>query len=357
MPLPERPNLRHLKSQAQDLIDAGQATSVTDAQFQVARQYGFASWPKLKSHVEAVTVTDGDADATLTSDALIDTIITFLTGQDRVTLEEVRGALRRELEAAGPVALLALHERLISPPDWDFYPADPVARRVHHLLADRLIDAGSGVDGIEHARAVEGRRVVVFANHLSYADANLIDVLLRRAGAGALADRLIAIAGPKVYSSRRRRFSSLCFGTIRTPQSSGLSTEEAAMPRREVALAARRSIELAHQRLRAGDALLVFAEGTRSRTGELQRLLSGAARYVELEDTWMLPVGITGTEALFPVDAEELHRVSVRVHLGQPIPVSRLRGEAEGDRQRLMDAVGAAIAALLPAAYRGVYAE
>ncbi len=145
MPLPERPNLRHLKSQAQDLIDAGQATSVADAQFQVARHYGFASWPKLKSHVEAVTVTDGDADATLTSDALIDTIITFLTGQDRVTLEEVRGALRRELEAAGPVALLALHERLISPPDWDFYPADPVARRVHHLLADRLIDAGSGV--------------------------------------------------------------------------------------------------------------------------------------------------------------------------------------------------------------------
>ncbi|MEO7273168.1 MAG: lysophospholipid acyltransferase family protein [Vicinamibacterales bacterium] len=355
MPLPERPNLRHLKAQAQDLIAAGRAATVAEAQFQVARGYGFASWPKLKSHVEAVGEREPEVEAPLTPDALIDTIITFLTGQDRLTLDEVRGALRRELEAAGPAALLALHERLVSAPDWDFYPADPIARQVHHLLADRLIDPDSGIDGIAHAGEIAGRRVVIFANHLSYADANLIDTLLRRAGGQDLADRLTAIAGPKVYSSRKRRFSSLCFGTIRTPQSSGLSTEEAAMPRREVAQAARRSIELAHERLRHGDALLVFAEGTRSRTREMQRLLSGAARYLEVEDTWILPVGVTGTEALFPVDAEELHRVSVRVHLGAPIPAATLRADAQGDRQSMMDAVGASIAALLPQAYRGVY--
>ncbi|HZA35475.1 MAG TPA: hypothetical protein VE505_11135 [Vicinamibacterales bacterium] len=52
--LPDRPNLRHLKAQARDLLDAGAATSVTDAQFQLARQYGFPSWPKLKAHVESV---------------------------------------------------------------------------------------------------------------------------------------------------------------------------------------------------------------------------------------------------------------------------------------------------------------
>src|SRR5579872_1486384 len=53
-PLPERPNLRHLKDQARDLLKAGQAESLTDAQFQVARLYGFASWPKLKLHVESL---------------------------------------------------------------------------------------------------------------------------------------------------------------------------------------------------------------------------------------------------------------------------------------------------------------
>ena len=51
-PLPERPNLRHLKDQARDLLKSGAAQSLTDAQFKVAREYGFDSWPKLKAHVE-----------------------------------------------------------------------------------------------------------------------------------------------------------------------------------------------------------------------------------------------------------------------------------------------------------------
>jgi ankyrin repeat protein len=52
-PLPDRPNLRHLKDQAKDLLDAGTAASIADAQFKVARLYGFASWPKLKAHINA----------------------------------------------------------------------------------------------------------------------------------------------------------------------------------------------------------------------------------------------------------------------------------------------------------------
>lgn len=53
-PLPERPNLRHLKDQAKDLLKAGEAESLTDAQFKIARLYGFASWPKLKEHADAL---------------------------------------------------------------------------------------------------------------------------------------------------------------------------------------------------------------------------------------------------------------------------------------------------------------
>ena len=52
--LPDRPNLRHLKDQAKDLLKAGDATSIADAQFKVARLYGFASWPKLKTHIDAL---------------------------------------------------------------------------------------------------------------------------------------------------------------------------------------------------------------------------------------------------------------------------------------------------------------
>jgi len=52
--LPERPNLRHLKNQAKDFFRNGDAESIGDAQFKIARLYGFPSWPKLKAHVESL---------------------------------------------------------------------------------------------------------------------------------------------------------------------------------------------------------------------------------------------------------------------------------------------------------------
>src|SRR2546428_1159907 len=53
-PLPDRPNLRHLKDQAKDLGKAGPAKSITDAQFKIARLYGFPSWPKLKAYIDSL---------------------------------------------------------------------------------------------------------------------------------------------------------------------------------------------------------------------------------------------------------------------------------------------------------------
>ena len=56
--LPARPNLEYLKNEAKDLlIDMQQSNpqaQLADAQFALARDYGFASWPKLKAHVESL---------------------------------------------------------------------------------------------------------------------------------------------------------------------------------------------------------------------------------------------------------------------------------------------------------------
>jgi hypothetical protein len=38
---------------ARVFASTGAAASITDAQFKVARLYGFASWPKLKAHVDS----------------------------------------------------------------------------------------------------------------------------------------------------------------------------------------------------------------------------------------------------------------------------------------------------------------
>ncbi len=66
--LPDRPNLRHLKDQAKDLLKSGGAVTLADAQFQVARSYGFTSWPKLKAHVDSL------AESGKLKDALKDAI-------------------------------------------------------------------------------------------------------------------------------------------------------------------------------------------------------------------------------------------------------------------------------------------
>ena len=270
----------------------------------------------------------------------------------------IRACLEQAIDEAGPDAIDGLARRLADAgSDWNYNPRDPLARDIHRALAGRVLRHDPIVRGVEHLDLVRGKRLVIFANHLSYSDANAVDVLLQRAGATELADRLTVIAGPKVYSNVRRRFSSLCFGTIKVPQSSARSTGEAVMNPRDVARAARRSIDVAHERLRLGEALLVFPEGARSRSSHMQRLLSGAARYLELSDTWVQPMGLAGTERLFPMSEDSLNPVRLTLAIGRPIPVSRLDERAKGDRQLVMDAIGIAIADVLPARYRGVYGD
>ena len=130
----------------------------------------------------------------LDRDTLIGAITTFLVGQDARTLDEIRAALGREIDAAGPGALKALVGRLATDgAEWSYYPPDPLARSIHHLLADRILQAGSALTGAEHLAALGDTPVVIFSNHLSYSDANCLEVLLFRAGS-TLSDRLTAIA-------------------------------------------------------------------------------------------------------------------------------------------------------------------
>jgi len=291
-------------------------------------------------------------------DTLINGITTFLRDHPPSTLAEIRDSLGREIDAAGPEALARLNERLgDGGGDWSYCSHDPLARRIHHVLAESLLHRDSTIFGLEHAAAVAGRPIVIFANHLSYSDANLLEILLQRFGGSVLADRLTVMAGPKVYSSLKRRFSSLCFGTIMTPQSSALSSEDAVMNPRDVARAARVSIDTAHERLEKGDALLVFGEGTRSRSSGMQHLLPGVSRYLEGPGTWVLPAGITGTEELFPVGVDALHSVPICVRFGRPFPAQLLHERANGDRKLMMDGIGLAIASMLPPEYRGAYGD
>ena len=69
----------------------------------------------------------------------------------------------------------------------------------------------------------------------------------------------------------------------------------------------------------------------------------------------VLPMGLTGTERLFPIGEGSLNPVPLTLRIGGSIDVAALRAERAGDRQLMMDALGRAIAQLLPPEYRGTY--
>src|SRR5258708_24413695 len=96
-------------------------------------------------------------------DSLVGAITTFLALQDPETLGDIRESLEREIDEAGPEALARLNQRLDDAgADWSYCPRDPLARRIHHVLADKLLEPDSALFGIECATAVAGTPVVIF---------------------------------------------------------------------------------------------------------------------------------------------------------------------------------------------------
>jgi hypothetical protein len=60
---------------------------------------------------------------------------------------------------------------------------------------------------------------------------------------------------------------------------------------------------------------------------------------------------------MFPIGEDALHPVRAVARLGPPIEGRRLRECAGDNRQLMMDAIGLAIADLLPPEYRGAYGD
>jgi 1-acyl-sn-glycerol-3-phosphate acyltransferase len=220
----------------------------------------------------------------------------------------------------------------------------------------RVLQPGSEIQNADALATARDRSAVLVGNHLSYIDVNVFEYLMDRASFGDVAERLTTVVGPKVFTQPIRKLASLCFATVKLPQSTSRASGEAVMSAREVARVARRTIRTALERLAQGDVLLVFPEGSRSRSGGLERCLAAVARYLESPDTWVIPWAQTGCERLFPINDDQVHPATVVAHVGAGFPAALLFERCRSRRQLVADVIGVRIAALLPERYQGVYA-
>ncbi len=239
--------------------------------------------------------------------------------------------------------------------DWGYHPPDPVARRISREMMRQVLQPGSSIENADALEVARSQVSVLLGNHLSFVDVNVLDYLMAESGYSDVAERVTALVGPKVFALPIRRIASLCFGTIKLAQSSSRASGEAVMRPRDVAKLAHGTIAAARERQTLGEHLLVFPEGSRSRSGGLERCLAGVARYLEAGDAMVIPWGHAGAERLVPLGEDHVHPTSVRIRIGAPIAASRLLEACSRKRQLVVDVIGFLIAEQVPGPYRGVY--
>ncbi|MBV8580620.1 MAG: ankyrin repeat domain-containing protein [Candidatus Eremiobacteraeota bacterium] len=108
-PLPERPSLDWLRKTAKQrlkrLREEAPSAHLTDAQFALAREYGFESWRALKSHVDEQNRHDAVVEPTAAERARDEVVGAFLLTVGTGRLDDVRAALAADptlVNAVGP---------------------------------------------------------------------------------------------------------------------------------------------------------------------------------------------------------------------------------------------------------------
>ena len=125
--LPPRPSLEQLRKQARERLAAMPGAKLADAQFALARDYGFDSWPKLARHVAAVARPE-------------------IAQQDQLARDMVAAYHRRDEAAATRLN--------------DLFHSALNADQIHDFLRDRLFHLPDGAERIARFDARDARLLV-----------------------------------------------------------------------------------------------------------------------------------------------------------------------------------------------------
>lgn len=185
------------------------------------------------------------------------------------------------------------------------------------------------------------RPAIFICNHLSNSDALVLEKVLKD-------EAITYVAGAKLSNTSLTNIGISIVKTITIKPNT----------------ADKEAITNIIKTIKNGSSICMFPEGTRSRTGALIEPKRGIILIAKLAGVNIVPIGISGTEKLLPINQENMggekfHNADVVVNIGKPIELFK-KSEGEDKHQyekRLVDFLMINIARLLPKEYRGVYSE
>lgn len=196
------------------------------------------------------------------------------------------------------------------------------------------------IEGYEEVKSIEGP-IIFICNHLSNSDGLILNKILKKdfdpyfvAGV-KLSDDPITNLGTKIVKHIPVRPNS----------------------------ADKEAITNMVKAVKGGNNLVIFPEGTRSRTGAMIEGKKGILLLARMTKASIIPIGMSGTDKLLPIDesgnmgSEKWHTADVVVKFGKPIVLSK-RDKDEDKHlydENCLNKIMKSIAELLPESYRGVY--
>lgn len=230
----------------------------------------------------------------------------------------------------------------------------PIAVKIMRMLPESLLIkltkmtvnrylkkyASFDVQGLENIEKVKGAKIFI-SNHLSNADGLVIDMLLREKYDPTF------IAGAKLSDDPVTNLGTKLVKNIQIKPNT----------------ADKDAITNMVKLLKSGESMVMFPEGTRSRSGSMIEAKKGILLIARLTKAPIVPIGLWGTEKALPINEggsmanETWNHADVHVRIGEPItlPVKIADEDKKEFEKKSMDHIMKSISSLLPEEYRGVY--